>query len=75
MFESLKKITLNDMVEFLNDKTKEEQEWFLGEAFDDNGKYQHLKATRAFCGKYMPELLPNKSNKTRKSDILLQWAR
>ena len=63
MFDSYKKITLDDMMKYIDEKAPEDKAWFKKEAFKDKegnetDSYQHLTAVRAFCGKYMPELLP-----------------
>lgn len=63
MFESYKKITLDDMMKYIDEKAPQDKAWFKEIALDENGNYQHLTAVRAFCGKYMPELLPVKKPK------------
>ena len=73
-----KKITFNDMVEYIENNASKDKAWFKGEAMalDKKGnlKYNHLKAKKAFCERYMPELIPTKKEtKTNKSDILKDW--
>lgn len=74
-----KKITFEDMVEYIEDKGgKEDKAWFKSVAIikDKNGtmRYNHLVAKKAFCEKYMPELLPVKADKKpNKTDILNKW--
>lgn len=48
------------------------KKWFKDIAFRDD-KYQHLIAKREFCKKFMPEKLPEKTNRPKKSDILKDW--
>lgn len=57
---NFKKIKLADMMEYIeaNDNTAETKAWFKSVAFDEKGKYQHLIAVRAFCAKYMPDIIP-----------------
>ena len=58
MFESYKKITLNDMMKYIQENAPADKDWFKKVALDEEGNYQHLIAVREFCGRYMPELLP-----------------
>lgn len=53
-----KKIKLADMIEYIEANAPADKAWFKSVAFDEKGKYQHLIAVRAFCAKYMPEIIP-----------------
>ena len=75
-------ITLEDMVDYISTEAPEDKSWFKKSAFvtreTKEGKkvpvYNHLKAKRAFCQKYMPDIIPVAKPKTpKKSDILANW--
>lgn len=71
-----KKITVEDMVDYIekNDNTESTKKWFKSVAFNEEGKYQHLVAVRAFCEKYCPEIIPvAKEKKPKASDLLKDW--
>ena len=73
-----KKITFEDMVEYIEKNAPKDKSWFKENAMaiDKNGtyKYNHLKAKKAFCEKYFPELIPQrKEQKPNKTDILKNW--
>lgn len=69
-----KKITLADMMSYIEDEHIEDKEWFKSVSLDADGKYNHLRAVRAFCSRYCPELVPAKKNPApRKSDMLKDW--
>lgn len=75
MIENFKKIKLEDMVSHIEENGgKNDKAWFKSIAFDEKGKYQHLIAKKAFCEKYMPELLPvAKEKKPKASELLAKW--
>lgn len=64
--EGFKKITLDEMMEFIEANYPDDEEWFESIAFDtitkedgtQDTKYNHLKAKKAFCEKYNPDLVP-----------------
>lgn len=60
-----KKITLTDMMDYIEENAPKDKSAFKENAFVD-GKYQHLKAVRWFCSRYMPELIPTKKAKAVK---------
>ncbi len=82
-----KKITLDEMVNFIAKNAPDDKAWFKSMAFDkvkkmnDNAeevivdKYNHLKANRAFCLRYAPELVPvsKKPVKPTAKEILKDW--
>lgn len=71
-----KQIKLQDMVDYIeaNDNKPATKKWFKSVAYDENGKYQHLIAVRAFCERYCPEIIPvAKEKKVKASDILKDW--
>ena len=61
--EEYKKITLDEMMDYIEANYPEDKAWFKKVAFQDKDgnaikKYNHLVAVREFCTKYAPELLP-----------------
>ena len=69
-----KKITLEDMMDYITTNATKDKAWFKSVAIDANGKYQHLIAVRAFCAKYMPEIIPvAKAKEPNKSEKLANW--
>lgn len=74
-FPVFKKIKLDDMMKYIEENgNKKDKDWFKSIAFDENGKYQHLIAVRAFCDKYMPEIIPvAKQPKEKVSKRLENW--
>lgn len=73
-----KKITFEDMVDYIETKAPKDKAWFKENAFAldkfGNYKYNHLKAKKAFCERYMPEIIPPKKEKApNKTDILKDW--
>lgn len=69
-----KKITFSDMKEYIEKNAAKDKEWFKGVAIDENGVYQHLIAKKAFCERYMPDIIPvKKAKKETKADILANW--
>lgn len=66
-------IKLEDMMEYIEQNAKEDKDWFKSVAIDENGKYQHLVAVRAFASKYMPHIMPVAKKKVKKSDLLANW--
>lgn len=63
-----KTMTLDDMMKYIAENAPQDKEWFKEEAFKDwygneTDTYQHLSARRAFCERYMKELLPVKKPK------------
>lgn len=72
VFKDYKTITLDDMVKYLNEKTKDERHAFKEEAMP-NGKYNHLKARKYFYEKYFPEYIPKAEPITLKSKAIANW--
>jgi hypothetical protein len=69
-----KKITFEDMKEYIEQNEPQDKEWFKSIAIDEKGRYQHLIAKKEFCKKYMPEIIPQaKPKKETKADILANW--
>lgn len=61
--DSFKKITFEEMADFIEKNHPEDKEWFKKVAFQNkNGeavsKYNHLNAKLRFCEKYAPSLIP-----------------
>lgn len=61
--DSFKKITLEMMCDFIEKNDPDSKTWFKSVCYQNkNGepvkKYNHLNATRKFCEKYAPELIP-----------------
>lgn len=71
---NFKKITAEDMKKYIEEKAPQDKAWFKSVAFNEKGKYQHLIAVRAFCDRYMPEILPvAKEKKAPVSDMFANW--
>lgn len=78
-----KKMTLEDMMNYIETNAPQDKEWFksvaLEKVFSKKEKkeietYNHLKARKAFCERYMPEIIPvAKEPKEKKSQKLLNW--
>ena len=68
-----KKITLEDMMAYIEKNAKNDKAWFKSVAMDEDGKYNHLKAKREFCERYMPEIIPVAKTSKKKSDLLKNW--
>lgn len=74
-----KKITYAMMKDYIKTNCLQDKDWFTSVALttDEKGEkhYQHLKAKRAFCEKYMPELIPIGTNTkvNAKDDLLGEW--
>lgn len=77
-----KTITLEDMVTYIEENAPQDKAWFKQEAFVKTvnkkektiSKYNHLKAKRAFCQRYMPEIIPvAKEKPINKSSIIENW--
>ena len=63
-----KKITLDEMMDYIEKNYPNDKSWFKEVAFQDKDgnkvdKYNHLNAVRQFCKKYAPELLPKAAEK------------
>lgn len=72
VFKNYKSITLDDMVNYLNEKTKDEKHAFKEQAMP-NGKYNHLKARKYFYETYFPEYIPKAEHTPLKSLIIADW--
>lgn len=68
-----KKITFEDMKEYIEKNAAKDKEWFKNVAIDEEGNYQHFIAKKEFCARYMPEIIPVKKEKLTKADILAKW--
>ena len=77
-----KTLKIEDMIQYLKENAPDEIAWFLTEAYHERttkkGKkitvYNHLKAKRAFCEKFMPDIVPPKREpKERATKILEEW--
>ena len=73
-------MTLAEMQDFIEKNHPEDKEEFKKHAIEYvklknipglRPVYNHFKARKYFCEKYMPELLPKK--KAKKSDSILNW--
>lgn len=76
--KDFKKITLEEMMDFIEENYPEDKAWFKKVAFQNkNGekteKYNHLNAVREFCKKYAPDLIPKAKEKVTVSDKLREW--
>ena len=80
--ESYKKITLDTMMDYIEENFPKDKAWFksvaLVERTNKKGetvvRYSHLDAVREFCKKYAPELIPeSKAKKQTAKDKLKNW--
>ena len=77
--EDYKKITLDEMLDFIEENYPKHKKWFKEVSFQDKDgntveKYNHLNAVRKFCEKYAPELLPvAKEKKVPPTKRLENW--
>lgn len=71
------KITLDDMMEYIEANAPDDKAWFKEVAFDVRNQkkvYNHMKAVRKFADRYMPEIIPVKKVKEpNKSEKLNNW--
>ena len=61
--KEFKKITLEEMCDFIEKNHPQDKKWFKKVCFQnkdgkDVAKYNHLNAVRKFCENYAPELIP-----------------
>lgn len=74
-----KKITLDEMMEFIEENYPKDKGWFKKVAFQDKDgntteKYNHLNAVRKFCEKYAPNLIPKaKAKKPSAIEKFEKW--
>ena len=82
-----KKITLEDMKNYIEENAPQDKDWFKTVAITETevknkktGKtsykqtYNHFKAREEFCKRYMPEIIPvAKEKEPTKADILANW--
>ena len=81
--EGFKKITLEEMKDFISANYPNDKAWFKSIAFDtitkedgtEEKKYNHLKAKKAFCKKYNPDLIPVAAapKKPTAKELLEDW--
>lgn len=76
------KLSLPEMMDYIEKNAPSDKAWFKKVAFKNKRTkdgvrpvYQHLVAKKAFCEKYMPEIIPVKNTevKEKKSDLLANW--
>lgn len=79
-FDSIKKITTADMIDYLNKNCSEEERQAFSIAACTNkdgiitSEYNHLAAVRYFCKQYMPHLIPvAKPKAPNKSEAIIAW--
>lgn len=79
-FENFKKITLNDMIDYIekNGTDTDKKEFKIHAYSDKDGnpleKYNHLNAVRWFCTKYMPDIVPKRKEvKEKVSNRIANW--
>lgn len=68
-----KQLTTEQMKEYIEKNAPADKAWFKSVAFDENGKYQHLIAKKAFAERYMPEIVPVAKAVVKKSDMFADW--
>ena len=77
--ESFKKITFEEMADFIEENHPNDKAWFKKVAYQDKDgktldKYNHLNAKLQFCKKYAPELIPEAKAKQKPvTDRLADW--
>ena len=77
--DNFKSITLDMMCDYIEENAPEDKEWFKKVCYQTKDgkkteKYNHLNATREFCKKYAPELIPvAKEKKEPVSKRLENW--
>lgn len=77
-FDSYGEIKFEDMKNYIDEKAPEFKEVFKESILltNKNGdlRYNHAKAKRVFCEKFMPELIPEKkAPKKSKTQIIEEW--
>ena len=78
-FYDMKSITLQNMIDYIEENKPEDKKAFKKAAFTTKDgkatkKYNHLHAVRWFCEQYFPDLIPVKKEKApNKSDVLKGW--
>lgn len=74
MSYNYKTITFEEMVNYIETNAPEDKSWFKSVATNEKGKYNHFRAKKAFCQKYMPEIIPvAKPKKPNKTDLIKNW--
>lgn len=73
-----KKITLSEMMKYIEENAPEDKKWFKGVAYQNKkgeklDSYNHLNAVREFCKKYAEHLLPEKRTRTKADDAFKDW--
>lgn len=77
-----KKISIDEMKAFIEENYPDDKAWFKSIAFEtitkEDGKtiqrYNHLKAKKAFCERYNPDLIPvAKPKKPTAKDLFQDW--
>lgn len=77
--ESFKKITFDEMADFIENNHPEDKAWFKEVAYQNKDgekvdKYNHLNAKLRFCEKYAPNLIPvAKPKEAPKAKRLENW--
>lgn len=64
-----KTLVAGDMIDYIKKNAPDKLTWFYTEAYEitKDGKelYNHLKAKKAFCGEFFPDLLPVKKTRVK----------
>lgn len=75
--ENYKTITLEDMMNYIDEYAPEYKQEFKEAAIIElktgEKRYNYMRAKRAFCQKFMPQLLPQSSHKPTKTEIIMNW--
>lgn len=61
-----------DMAKYIEENKPNDKAWFKSVSMDSKGKYNHFKARKAFCEKYMPEIIPVAKPKAPKATAILE---
>ena len=72
------KITLEDMMAYIEEHEPEFKDTFKEAALITykptlDKRYNYMRARKAFCEHFMPEIMPTKNKKPTKTEILLKW--
>ena len=76
-----RKLTIEYMIRYIDENVPNDKEWFKSVALvdrtDKNGNTKKVcdmfRAKKAFCERYMPELLPKHTGKVSATEMLLKW--
>ncbi len=71
--KGIDKITVNDMITFIENNHPEDRKKFAKLVFDNTKVYNHFKARNFFYQMYFPEVLEKKAIEPKTSDAIYNW--